>query len=401
MRRKFITLFIATFAVMLGMGIISPLIPLYAEGMGATGIWLGVIFSVFSLSNLIFTPMMGKISDKRGRKKFICMGLFLYSVLSFGYVFAESVYSLTWVRFLHGAASAMVLPLVMAYVGDIAPRGKEGKFMGYFNVSLYLGMGFGPFIGGVLTDAFGMASVFYAMTALSAVALAVTYLFLTEETAAMIKKGERDNKEHASFRGLFRNNIVRGLFSFRFITALGRGSIMVFLPVYAYSLGMSPTQIGTILTANMILVSLLQIPFGRLADKRSKIKLMMAGSAITGAGMLLVPSSAGFASLLAVSLFMGAGEAIGMPAATAVNAVLGRRYGMGTTMSVFVAAMSLGMVISPLAGGAIMDYISMASVFYFGAFAIFAGMVVLYAFTRGYDEHGEKKLKRGGLGTSR
>jgi len=148
MKKKFITLFVSAFAVMLGMGIVVPLMPLYAQSMGATGIWLGIVFSAYSLASLILTPLMGNISDKRGRKKFICIGLLLYTVLSLGYVFADSVYSLTWVRFLHGFASAMVLPLVMAYVGDIVPMGKEGKYMGYFNVSMFMGVGFGPFIGG-------------------------------------------------------------------------------------------------------------------------------------------------------------------------------------------------------------------------------------------------------------
>jgi len=221
MKKKFITLFVSAFAVMLGMGIVVPLMPLYAQSMGATGIWLGIVFSAYSLASLILTPLMGNISDKRGRKKFICIGLLLYTVLSLGYVFADSVYSLTWVRFLHGFASAMVLPLVMAYVGDIVPMGKEGKYMGYFNVSMFMGVGFGPFIGGVLTDSFGMVSVFYAMCAPSAFALIVTSVFLTEETQSMIKKAKMHDKVYGSFKSILSNDIVKGLLTYRFINAIG------------------------------------------------------------------------------------------------------------------------------------------------------------------------------------
>ncbi len=159
-KKKFTALFISAFASMLGMGIIVPLMPIYAKTLGASGIWLGLIFSGFSLSRLIFMPLMGKMSDKKGRKIFICTGLFLYSLLTLGYVFANSVFSLIWIRILHGFASAMTVPIIMAYVGDITPKGREGRFMGYFNVSFFMGMGLGPFIGGILNDSFGMASAF-------------------------------------------------------------------------------------------------------------------------------------------------------------------------------------------------------------------------------------------------
>lgn len=386
MKTKFITLFISTFAVMLGVGIIAPLMPLYAESMGATGIWLGIIFAGYSLSSLIFTPFMGKISDKRGRKKFICIGLFLYTFLSIGYVFADNVYMLTWVRFLHGFASAMVMPLVMAYVGDIAPRGKEGKFMGYLNVSIFLGMGLGPFIGGVLNDSLGIVYVFYAMCALSAIALAVTLIFLTEETTSMIRHSEKEKKEYASFKSLLKNDIIKGLFAFRFITAVGSGSIMAFLPLYAYSLGMSPTEIGLIITLNILCMSVMQVPFGKLADRHSKIKLMIAGGILSGISLLLIPFATDFNSMLLINIFAGFGGAIGMPAATAINAIMGRRYGMGTTMGLFTTAMSLGMFIAPLMAGVIMDTINLSAIFYFGSFFTFLGIVVFYRFTGSYEK---------------
>ena len=70
-KRIFNVLFVSVFAVMLGLGIVAPLMPLYAENLGATGVWLGLIFAGFSLTRAIFTPIMGRLSDRRGRKRFI------------------------------------------------------------------------------------------------------------------------------------------------------------------------------------------------------------------------------------------------------------------------------------------------------------------------------------------
>jgi len=70
-KKTFPILALSVFSSMLGVGIISPLLPLYAENLGATGIWLGIIFSSFSISRTVFMPIIGRLSDRRGRKIFL------------------------------------------------------------------------------------------------------------------------------------------------------------------------------------------------------------------------------------------------------------------------------------------------------------------------------------------
>ncbi|MBU2530781.1 MAG: MFS transporter [Elusimicrobia bacterium] len=381
-KKKFIALFISAFASMLGMGIIVPLMPVYAKTLSASGIWLGLIFSGFSLSRLIFMPLMGKMSDKKGRKKFICTGLFLYSLLTLGYVFANSVFSLIWIRILHGFASAMTVPIIMAYVGDIAPKGREGRFMGYFNVSFFMGMGIGPFIGGILNDFFGMASAFYTVSLLAALALLFTFFFLSEETPSMIKKGEL--KKTPSYKKLFQNNLIKGLLIYRFIGAVGRGPLMAFLPIFAAGFGITASQIGIIISSNMLVMSILQIPFGRLADRYSKIRLIIFSGLIITLVLGTIPFVHTFRDLFLLNLFMGIGGAVGMPAVTAINAIAGKKYGMASTMSLFSSAMSAGMVISPLIAGILMDTVGLKYVFFFGSSVTFIGVLVFYSFVKKY-----------------
>ena len=81
-KKIFIILFIATLVAMLSLGIIEPILPIYAKGMHATGLQLGIIFSGFALSRGIFAPIVGQFSDQRGRKKLLVAGLFLFIILS-------------------------------------------------------------------------------------------------------------------------------------------------------------------------------------------------------------------------------------------------------------------------------------------------------------------------------
>ena len=128
------TLFFSVFATVTGVGIVVPLLPIYAHDLGASGIYIALIFGAFSISRIIFLPYFGWLSDKKGRKPFIIFGLIAYAFISLAFILSKSVTSLIVVRFFHGAASAMLIPVIQAYVADITPSGREGLTMGLHNM---------------------------------------------------------------------------------------------------------------------------------------------------------------------------------------------------------------------------------------------------------------------------
>jgi len=377
-RRVFRVLFVSIFAATLGLGIISPLMPIYAESLGATGIWLGLIFSGFSLARLVFMPVVGRLSDRVGRKIFIVVGLLLYTAISLLYVWASNVVQLTLVRLFHGFASAMVIPIAMAYVGDTTPRGHEGARLGTFNIALFLGMGSGPFLGGALNDALGINAVFYSMAALTAFAFLTCLFFLPPSTRGR-STGEKPRKSWAT---ILRDRIVKALLLFRAINAVARGGILAFLPLLAVQFGLSSTQLGVLLSANVLLTAALQRPFGVVADKVNRYTLVLLGSVVTSVGLLAVPLMRGFLSFLLLSLVIGGGGAVAMPAATAITAEIGQWAGMGTSMGLFNMAMSLGMILAPLISGAVMDLLGLEAVFLVAGAIGFAGTILFYVLVR-------------------
>src|SRR5210317_359921 len=137
-KKIFGTLFFSIFAAVTGVGIVVPLLPVYAHDLGASGLYIGLIFGAFSLSRTFFLPYFGRRSDKKGRKPFIVAGLFSYAVISLAFILSSGVKSLIVIRFVQGITSAMIMPVVQAYVGDITPKVKEGWIMGLFNMSLFI-----------------------------------------------------------------------------------------------------------------------------------------------------------------------------------------------------------------------------------------------------------------------
>lgn len=372
---------------MLGMGIISPFLPIFAKQHGANGFWLGMIFAGFGFSRAIVMPFIGRVSDKVGRKIFVVSGLFLYVVIAQFYLRAGSVYQLTLVRMLQGLAAGMILPIVMAYVGDLAEKGKEGQTTGLLNTVFYLGLATGPFLGGILHSEFGFDTVFHVMSVLGVIAFLVVVLFLPEIKRAKKKKTEK----RISFNSLIKYNFIKAVLIISVVCPLMTAVLLSFLPSLASKINVDTRHIGIIISVGVLLAGVLQVPFGRLADRFDPIgKLIQVGAGVSVGmfALLEMPSCPDFSALLIAGAFLGLGAAISTPALTSISVGIGHKAGMGFWMGIFYAAMSVGMVITPLVSGIIMDHMGIDSVFYTLALvAFFGSLAYIYYVSRRLRGH--------------
>jgi MFS family permease len=401
-KRVLNTLVIAVFASLIGFGIIAPLLPDRAEELSPEGLTIvligfslflgqGMVVAVvgvsFSLARGITMPIMGRISDRWGRKRFIALGLFCYAALSLAYVGADSVQALIIVRLVHGVFSAMVLPNAMAYVGETSEKGKEAESMGALMASLFVGLGCGILLGGLVKDAWGFNAAFYAMACLSVIAFLVVMLFLPRSKPA------RDKQDLIPFREMVADDTMKGLLVFRYVNAVTLAGLIWFLPVYADKVfGASPSQISVLLAANILLGGLLQIASGKLADRGNKLYIVLAGSIIVTVAWLAAGEARSFWPLLLVVFVMGMGNALSNPAAAAIAVVkMGERKGMGSQMGVFTMVMSLGMVTGPLVIGVVHDTWGVEYVFLAGGLASLAGTLGFLPLVRRELRSGELK----------
>ena len=361
MKKVFPILAISTFSSMLGVGIIAPLLPLYAESLGASGLWIGVIFAAFSISRSVFMPLVGRISDRKGRRRFIVVGLLLYAAISLGYVWAGHVAELTLVRLLHGVASAMIIPIAQAYIGELSPKGEEGRWMGYFNACFFTGFAFGPLLGGLLTDYLSMEAAFYTMGALNLLAFLTALSLLPE----VLPEKVRSRSPRPSFLSMRGSDLMKGLVSYRLVYAVGRGSYMTFLPIFAAAaLHLTPGQIGVVVAIHMLIVSLSQAFSGRIADVFDRKAMVIVGSLVSLGFLGLIPFTHNLWQLLGLSAFGALGGTLALPAASALTVEEGRKYGMGSALGLFNMAMSAGMSVGPIIGGVVNDALGVNAVSY-------------------------------------
>ncbi len=367
-RKAFVVLVGSMFISMLGMGIVNPFLPIYANTMGASRFEVGFIQAAFSMTGIGTLVFVGRLSDRYGRKSFLSGGLIVLAISSVGLMYAYDPLHLILWRFVQGLGASAHLPIAQAYLGDITPEGNEGKWMGYFNAVLFAGMGAGPLVGGVITDAFSMKTAFLTMAVLNVLGLIATLIFLKEMPRKIA------SREHSSWIAPLRSRTLRGVFGYRMTMGVGTATLMAFMPLFAdLRIGLSASLIGVLLAARTP-VSIVQTYTGRLADKWDRRSMVILGGIAAIAATALLPLTNGFLPLLIAYISVTLGQSFGMPAANAYVVREGRTYGMGASMTMFMMAMQIGTGIGPVILGGIADWLGLDSVFYSAAICMAAGI---------------------------
>ena len=373
-KRIFITLFLAVFSTTLGVGLVVPILPVYAHKGGAGGLEIGLIFGVFSLSRSALVPFFGRWSDRRGRKVFLTTGLFFFCLVSIAFTFSENIHWLIGVRFFHGISSAMVLPVALAYVGELSPPDREGETMGTFQISLLAGLSIGPLMGGIINDSFGINAAFLGMGTVCFVGFLLCLILLPKET----RDSRYENTIQTSYLRTLKDRSVLILFIHRISLACSVGVIWAFLPLMGGStLHLNSTSMGMVLMINLSLSAVFQYPMGLVADRFDKRIPVLAGGLCATAGILALAGAQGFRGILVAATLHGLALGFIMPSVMAAAVIVGReKKSMGTIMGLVSMAQSLGMLVGPVFGGMVMDVFHFSGVFSFGAFILLAGTMV-------------------------
>lgn len=390
---------LSVFISLVGIGMVVPILSVYADTLGASSFWIGVVFAAFAFSRTICMPAFGRISDRYEKKHLMAAGLFFYAVISLGYIIAPTVFLLTIVRFVHGIASAMIAPVAMAYLGKIAGKGEEARIMSRFQASMLFGFGAGPLMGGVIYDLFGFSASFYALMAFSALACLIVVIFLPEErmflSPAGTAKGDGDvdgcGKNGPSecepknpggwltLRRLLLHPLYGGTMLISFASEFGMIGILVFIPLFVPLFGITPAGAGFIISINVFAAGILQMIFGRIGDRPNRSVLIIPGALIFAVTLAAFPLCTTLTGFLLVSLVNAVGALFFFPAVSATMVEAGRACGMGTTMGIYNSVRGASGIVAPLAGGLVADAFGLEAVFVVigGFIAVCAGVFFL------------------------
>ncbi len=369
--------------VMAGQGIVSPVLPLYADSFGVSTAMVGATVTAFGLARLVTNIPAGMFADRRGRRFLLVGGPLITALGMLGSGLAGSIWILLIFRFIAGLGSGLYMTGAQIYLLDIAEENQTARFIATNQAALLVGVSFGPALGGVLAGRYGLSAPFLVVSGAAFVTAIYSYLRLPET----LDPTARLAKEEASASGLTSPDTSRwallrsvdflavGLVAFG-VFSIRAGVRQTLVPLQLnQEFGLEVADLGALFTALGIVGIVLIGPAGWAADRLGKKLIIVPTAILASLGIGLVAIADSLPLLIAGLAISAFGTSISGPAPAAYVADLVDEDRRGQAMGLYRTAGDLGVVLSPVASGAIADAVSIP--FSIGINAAFLGLAGL------------------------
>ncbi len=349
-RSILVVVFLTVFIDLVGFGIVIPLLPLYAKTHAPSPTVLGLLMATFSAMQFFFAPVLGRLSDRFGRRPIVLFSL-LGTVASYLlFAFAHTIPGLFTSRLLAGITGGNIAA-AQAIIADVTPPEERAPGMALVGMAFGLGFIFGPAIGG-LTVRLGEAGPGLAAAALSAVAFVWAFFRLPETRPADAVPRPTTFLPVAALVRTFHRP---GIGAFLLLSALTttafanfEGTFSLFLSM---SFALSPEKVAGAFVAVGLLGVLVQGGLIRPLVKRfGEVRVLVAGTAFVLAGFLALLGVRTLATLVPAVGILGIGIGLTNPA---LSGLVSRRTSpveQGEVLGAFQSMSSLGRVVGPFWG---------------------------------------------------
>ncbi|MDP2744757.1 MAG: MFS transporter [Dehalococcoidia bacterium] len=365
--RVLLSLCVTTFFIMIGQGIISPIMPLYVKSFGISVTLVGVAIGMFGFARLIANIPIGYVAQRYGKRVLLVGGPVVSAAAALLMAFASSYPELIAYRFLSGLGSAMYVTGSVIYIADVAGTHNRARYLSLQEGSIVFGGSIGPVVGGLTADLWGLRApfLFLAGFCLVGIYLAWTQMPEVKPTPSAVPAAS-PGKPPAARTGVLQ--ILRdptffliGLFGLTiFLTRTGgRGSI---IPLLATTkAGLSATEVGIVFTIESLTAFATMLPAGILSDRlgRKVVVLPAAFAILVGLVLFTVAQGLGMYIVAGIVLGLGIGIAGSTPPAWAADRA--RAGNVGVTMGLYRTFGDAGNIIGPVLLGWIADTFSFES----------------------------------------
>ncbi|NRQ36694.1 MFS transporter [Nonomuraea sp. NN258] len=333
------------FVDLLGFTLILPTLPFYAAGLGATGAWFGALMSAYSVAQLLAAPVLGRLSDRYGRRPLVLLTLAGSAVSLALTGLADSLVLLLVTRLLAGACGGSI-SVAQAYLADAVPAERRTGAMAQMGAAIGLAFVLGPALGGVLAP-FGFAACAYAAAALAAVNLLAAVLWLPEP-------GRHAEPAEPGTDRRIPVALLAGTGFLAMAAYVGVETTLAFLARDRF--GWDATTIGLALAACGLAMVVVQAgPVFLLAKRYGDGRVAAAGAALMAVCLVGVALSETWWQCLAAVCLLSAGHGLLTPTVSSLLAAAGPAGRRGARLGTGQSAGAAARIVGPAAAGLLFD----------------------------------------------
>lgn len=358
--RPFVIVWVATFGSLLTIGMLLPVLPVYAAGpLGVGNVGVGIAVAASSPTALLLQPIAGRLGDRRGRRPLLVVGCLVLAASVVLYVPASSLTAIVLLRLVGGVGEALLFVASATVVNDLAPASRRGEAVSLYSLAVWGGLAAGPVVGEVLLAEDNYDAVWVVAAVVAALAgLAALGLPETRPSDLPVEPGRQPLVHPAA--------LLPGLVLV--LSMIGFAGMAAFAPLYARELGLSGA--GLVFALNAAIVISIRLLGRRIPDRAGPRRTATAAMALAAVGFAVIFVVHSPAGLYAGTAVLACGQALIFPALMML--VVGRAPVAQRSSAVgsFTAGADLGYAVGAISLGAVA-----ASVGYRGVFGVAAAVV--------------------------
>ena len=351
-----LNLSLVTFLVLLGLSMVAPILPTYAESFQVSYTLVGFVVSSFAITRMFLDMPAGLLSRRYDKKRIMISGLLLISVSSVLAGFAPNYIILVIARMIEGAGSALYVTTATVFLAQISGEEKRGQWMSLYMGLLLLGSIFGPTFGGVLASIYDMRAPFFAYAIVTGLGVFPTLVLPKLTNSGNVSSSLKLREIARDMRQVLSNpSFLLVTFAVFTMFFLRTGIRTTVVPLFAANnLGLDSAAIGLVLTIAGITTALTIVPMGKISDRIGRKRPLAICLILTAGVILLIPFST---DLLTISIALAIyGGVIGLsgPGAAYVTDVSPKDK-LEISMGLYRMISDFGFVVGPLLLGFLAD----------------------------------------------
>jgi MFS family permease len=358
----------------------NPVLNPFATSLGTPEIWSGFVAAASTIPGILISLPAASLSDIFGRKKFLLIAGLVFASAPFLYLLITVWWQLILIRFYHGFATAIFVPVAEASIAELFPT-KRGERISLFSSATDVGRGIAPFLGLYIllvtnTD-FHVLYLAVGTAGVTAFILALLFLIERGEHAVTLQHENKKEVVRRMFRGWGIVAVSRGVLIVSFVQACqfyAYGAVEYFLVGYLRDVVHFDWLLTGIISGSLLVMPILAKPYiGRISDKIGRRIPIIVGCIIGGLPLLVIPLVADFPVLLLLSVVYGFGFATVTASTPALVSELVPKELVGTSMGFLATIMDVGQTIGPIITGMIIA----TNLAYQGSFSALTAVLLL------------------------